>query len=390
MPRSRGVSSASKQKHPAERGPGALNISFRPTDPLPLLNEAMNLRLATLSAADNALLGASGAAVPGLDAASGSGPAQVSGAGLGGGPDQLSAQGGQPNVAALSAAATAAGGLSGKGGLALPPEDWFESSTPKVEAPSSARIEPAAPAQPPQPIQAVQAAAASAKVSAWLEAGLNSGSAAPARQFNGHEVNSRDLRVQTWATDTVSAAVTGTAAETLAGAVATKAALDWRRPDWQGVNGGDELARQIPLLVGQVPIAPQPAPMHLRLGAVLVDGGLTLGAVVAATLAVTLNLKEMPGIKEMAVGAAAVLVALGILYQLLFLTLGEATPGMKCAHVSLRTFDDERTTRGQRFGRLGALLLALLPAGLGVLWAVFDRDHLSLHDRLSGTYLRKS
>jgi hypothetical protein len=32
--------------------------------------------------------------------------------------------------------------------------------------------------------------------------------------------------------------------------------------------------------------------------------------------------------------------------------------------------------------------MALLPAGLGVLWALFDQDHLSLHDRLSGTYLK--
>jgi hypothetical protein len=26
--------------------------------------------------------------------------------------------------------------------------------------------------------------------------------------------------------------------------------------------------------------------------------------------------------------------------------------------------------------------------GVGVLWSMFDEDHLSWHDRLSGTYLR--
>jgi uncharacterized RDD family membrane protein YckC len=36
-----------------------------------------------------------------------------------------------------------------------------------------------------------------------------------------------------------------------------------------------------------------------------------------------------------------------------------------------------------------ALILSLLPVGLGVAWAIFDEDHLTWHDRLSGTYLRR-
>lgn len=345
----------------------------------------MNLRLDVLRGADVDSLNGTGSVPTGSDVASGGVPAQVSGAGIDGGLEHLSAQVGQPELPVLPVGATAANALSGRGSLALPPEDWFESSVPREEAPSAARIEPAAPAQTTQPVQAVQAAPASAKVSAWSDGGLDLGATAPTRQLNSYDVDSRNVRVQSWTTEAVSGAVTGA----VAGTVAAKAALDWRRPDWQGVKVDDQLARSLPLLVGQVPVEPQPAPMRLRFAAVVVDGGLTLGAVVAATLAVTLNLRELPGIKEMAVGAAAVLVVLGILYQLLFLTLGEATPGMKCAHVALRTFEDEKTTRAQRFGRLGALLLALLPAGLGVIWALFDRNHLSMHDRLSGTYLRK-
>jgi uncharacterized RDD family membrane protein YckC len=38
---------------------------------------------------------------------------------------------------------------------------------------------------------------------------------------------------------------------------------------------------------------------------------------------------------------------------------------------------------------MGALLLSLLPLGLGVAWALFDDDRLSWHDRLSKTYLRR-
>ena len=35
------------------------------------------------------------------------------------------------------------------------------------------------------------------------------------------------------------------------------------------------------------------------------------------------------------------------------------------------------------------MLLSVLPAGLGLAWALFDENHLCWHDRLSQTYLRK-
>jgi uncharacterized RDD family membrane protein YckC len=79
-----------------------------------------------------------------------------------------------------------------------------------------------------------------------------------------------------------------------------------------------------------------------------------------------------------------------LLYQTIFSTLTEATPGMRYAGISLCTFDDQCPTRAQRCGRLGALLLSLLPVGLGAAWAIFDEEHLSWHDRLSKTYQRKS
>jgi hypothetical protein len=62
---------------------------------------------------------------------------------------------------------------------------------------------------------------------------------------------------------------------------------------------------------------------------------------------------------------------------------------MKYARIGLCTFDDQSPTRAQRCGRLGALLLSVLPLGLGAAWAIFDEDHLSWHDRLSRTYQRK-
>jgi uncharacterized RDD family membrane protein YckC len=80
---------------------------------------------------------------------------------------------------------------------------------------------------------------------------------------------------------------------------------------------------------------------------------------------------------------------IALFYQVFFFTLAEATPGMKYARISLCTFDDQIPTGGQIRSRLGALLLSVVPMGLGIAWALFDDEHLCWHDRLSQTYLRK-
>ena len=133
----------------------------------------------------------------------------------------------------------------------------------------------------------------------------------------------------------------------------------------------------------------QLAPMNLRLMAALVDGALIAGAFLGSSLVAAANAKDLPPMREIEVGAAVAVTAIAVLYQVFFFTLAAATPGMKYAHLSLRTFGGEKPTRAQRWGRLGALFLSLLPMGLGVAWAIFDEEHLSWHDRLSGTYPRR-
>ena len=63
---------------------------------------------------------------------------------------------------------------------------------------------------------------------------------------------------------------------------------------------------------------------------------------------------------------------------------------MKYARLELRTFSGERPVRAQRSARFAALMLSLLPVGLGVVWSLFDDQHLCWHDRLSKTYPRKA
>jgi uncharacterized RDD family membrane protein YckC len=83
-----------------------------------------------------------------------------------------------------------------------------------------------------------------------------------------------------------------------------------------------------------------------------------------------------------------VLALLYLLYQALFFSFSESTPGMRCARIALCTFDDENPTRRTMRRRNLAVLLSACPLGLGLLWAAFDEDRLTWHDRLTRTYHR--
>jgi uncharacterized RDD family membrane protein YckC len=168
-------------------------------------------------------------------------------------------------------------------------------------------------------------------------------------------------------------------------------APEWQGPVWSGIELDAEpvtervaesaAAVETPLL--------EVAPFGLRSMAALVDGALILGTFLAVAAMVAGRLKSMPPMKEAELISVLALMAITVLYHALFFTLAEGTPGMKYAGVSLCTFDDELPTRAQKRSRLAALLLSLLPVGLGVAWAIFDEEHLSWHDRLSRTYLRR-
>ena len=88
--------------------------------------------------------------------------------------------------------------------------------------------------------------------------------------------------------------------------------------------------------------------------------------------------------------AAAAIAAgfLYLLYQGLFFSLNQATPGMRCARIALCTFEDENPTRPAMRRRIVAVLLSACPFGLGFLWAALDEDRLAWHDRVSRTYQR--
>jgi uncharacterized RDD family membrane protein YckC len=125
-----------------------------------------------------------------------------------------------------------------------------------------------------------------------------------------------------------------------------------------------------------------------RAVAALIDGALTLSAFLLFYLVFILCTTSLPHGRVALIGACVTLFAMWLLYQLLFFTLTDATPGMHYAKIALCTFNDDNPSRSALRARIAALLLSALPLGLGFLWVVFDEDSLGWHDRITQTYQR--
>jgi len=130
------------------------------------------------------------------------------------------------------------------------------------------------------------------------------------------------------------------------------------------------------------------APLGHRAMAGLVDVSLTLAAFLLFIVVFAASTTHLPSGRVALVGAGAILLAMWVLYQFLFFTLTDATPGMRYARIALCTFDDENPSHPAMRARIGAMLLSALPLGLGFFWSFFDEDTLGWHDRITRTYQR--
>jgi uncharacterized RDD family membrane protein YckC len=140
-----------------------------------------------------------------------------------------------------------------------------------------------------------------------------------------------------------------------------------------------------------------------RTAAAFLDLGLLLAFAAGVTLAIALALHvQMPSLREvgpdllvagildrnpMAVGAVGLFLGMAGLYQLYFGGISGQTLGMKVMGIRLISYRGVAPGPARGLLRLVALALSLLPAGLGWLWALFDREHRALHDHLAGTYV---
>ena len=145
-------------------------------------------------------------------------------------------------------------------------------------------------------------------------------------------------------------------------------------------------AAQTPMLASLLP--PQTAPLGLRSMAAVVDGILVAGCALACIAIYARLGNQIVLDATAAIEAAALLVTLHVIYQLLFFTLSDQTPGMRYARIGLCTFTDDNPTRSAMRKRILAQFIALCPLGLGVVWILFDDDGLGWHDRISQMYQR--
>ena len=168
-------------------------------------------------------------------------------------------------------------------------------------------------------------------------------------------------------------------------------------PEWSSILlNAQPVSSYVEPETSRLPFAPvlplHTASLSLRLMAGLVDGCLLLAGFLGFAAAFTLTLGKL-GVPQIpvqvaALGSAGALALLALLYQGLFFTFSEATPGMRYARIALCTFNDENPTRAAMRRRIFIAALSMCPLGLGFLWACLDDDGLGWHDRISRMYQR--
>jgi uncharacterized RDD family membrane protein YckC len=195
--------------------------------------------------------------------------------------------------------------------------------------------------------------------------------------------------------------------EVEAAQISTAPAVESLAPEWSSILLAAHPASAVveaPEAPFQPVLSPQTAPFSLRLMAAIVDGCLITAALLAFIAVFAFTVGKLDGpittsphshitlqhitLQPAAIAAAAIFAVFTLLYQLLFFTLSEATPGMRYARIALCTFADDNPTRTAMRRRILATVLAACPLGIGFLWAWLDEDGLGWHDRISRMYQR--
>jgi len=249
----------------------------------------MNLRLA----AKIASAALSGVALTDLESGSGTiGTPEVN---HGGTPGQVPVQTGETGLPRLPAQSYVARGSREIERLGMSLEDWFESSLPTEHASGSDVSKPAV------PTQLNHASLIHADLKA-LDGGLNTGEIAPGQPLNIFGGDPGTLTHQL------------PAAKATAEAVTAKAALESHQPGRSGMGLDNRLMKEIPLLFAPVPLEPQQESIGMGFKAVVMNGMLMSGAVLAVILLTTVDLEDLH-IARAAV--LTVLTAIGVLYLIL-------------------------------------------------------------------------
>ena len=167
------------------------------------------------------------------------------------------------------------------------------------------------------------------------------------------------------------------------------------QPVWSSIRLDEDIHEaavehvQAPAPAFAIPI--HPSTIGARIRAFATDSALVgVGTAIFAAgfIGLTRHAGMMPQKKFIAIAAVGAFFVLKLIYQLLFFTFNESTPGMRSARIGVCTFADDNPTRSALRRRVFATLMAAVPMGLGLVWAGFDDDRLGWHDRISRTYQR--
>ena len=122
-----------------------------------------------------------------------------------------------------------------------------------------------------------------------------------------------------------------------------------------------------------------------RLAALVYDALLLFAVLFAATVPVLLFTGRAVGPGDPAF--TAYLLAVSYAWFGWCWTRSGQTLGMRAWRMRVRTREGARLGWRRSLVRFAAALVSIGTAGAGLLWVAFDRDRMSLHDRLSGTVL---
>ena len=129
------------------------------------------------------------------------------------------------------------------------------------------------------------------------------------------------------------------------------------------------------------------ASLGRRFGAILYDSLLVFALMSLATLPFVAIRTGQPVAAGDAIYQLTMLLVAYVFFAGFWWRVGR-TLGMQSWGLQLETMDGRRPGLDRASLRFVAALLSWLPAGLGFLWQLWDRDNFCWHDRLSGTRLR--
>jgi uncharacterized RDD family membrane protein YckC len=128
------------------------------------------------------------------------------------------------------------------------------------------------------------------------------------------------------------------------------------------------------------------APPAARLRAALVDLLCTAAAATLALAPIFIWARPLILDRWTLAWTGSIVAAIAIVYPLIWIICGCGSIGARATRLTLVSFDGTRPSTAARYRRLLATVISVTAAGVGLLWALFDEDHLTWHDHMSGTF----